>query len=184
VHVRATVANGANRFGAAGGETLLRHAVAGMQTLMYDSVGLFAPNLNSHRRFLGQFVPRSRDWGENNRSVAFRIPASNPEGRRIEHRVAGADASPHLTLAAILAAILHGVEHALEPTAPTHGRAVGGGQDEFPDDLFAALDRMRDSKALGHYLSPRFLDAYRELKRKEHAALLRDILPREYDFYL
>ena len=184
LHVSITDENGVNRFGTVGGETLLRQAVAGMQALMYDSVGLFAPNLNSHRRFLGQFVPRSRDWGENNRSVAFRIPASNPEGRRIEHRVAGADASPHLALAAVLAAILHGVENGLEPTAPAQGRAVGGGADEFPDDLFAALDRMRDSPALGRYLSPRFLDAYRELKRREHAALLRDVLPREYDFYL
>jgi len=184
VHASVTDENGVNRFGAAGGDRLLRHAVAGMQALMYDSIGIFAPNLNSHRRFFGPFVPRSLDWGYNNRSVAFRIPTSNDAGRRIEHRVAGADASPHLTLAAILAAIVHGVEQGLEPTAPVRGRAESAAQDGFPNDLFAALDRMRDSQPLARYVSPRFLDAYRELKRKEHAALLREILPREYDFYL
>ena len=38
---------------------------------------------------------------------------------RIEHRVAGADANVYLTVAAILAAALHGIENKLLPPAPS-----------------------------------------------------------------
>ncbi|HVC02158.1 MAG TPA: glutamine synthetase family protein [Steroidobacteraceae bacterium] len=184
VHVSLADANGGNRFAGPGGEASLQHAIAGMQAMMYDSFGLCAPNLNSYRRHLGPFVPRSRDWGYNNRSVAFRVPAARGEGRRVEHRVAGADASPHLVVAAILAAILHGIQHELPATLPAQGRVESAPDGEFPDGLLAALDRMRNSPLLAQYLAPRFLDAFRELKRREHAALMHDIVPREYDFYL
>lgn len=184
VHVSLADADGNNRFGAAGGEELLRRAIAGMQALMYDSIGIFAPNFNSHRRFHGQFVPKTRDWGYNNRSVAFRVPAARGPGRRVEHRVAGADASPHLLMAAILAGALHGVTHTLPETAPAEGRVDGSGAGDFPDGLWAALERTRHSAPLAEYLPRRFLDLFCEMKQRECAALLGDIIPAEYDFYL
>ncbi len=184
VHVSVVDEKGVNRFGAAGGEELLRHAVAGMQALMYDSVGIFAPNLNSHRRYLGPFVPTTCDWGHNNRSVAFRIPAAQGSGRRIEHRVAGADASPHLVLAAILAAVLHGIRGELAASAPAAGRANADRGADFPGDLLAALERTRNSPLLRGYLPRGFLELFAELKRREFAALIDGILPVEHDFYL
>jgi glutamine synthetase len=183
VHMSLVDEAGANRFGAAGGEELLDHAIAGMQALMYDCVGIFAPNVNSHRRFLGQFVPTTLDWGHNNRSVAFRVPSSGPGARRIEHRVAGADASPHLVLAAILAAVLHGITHRLAATEPVAGRVSGGGAD-FPKGLLAALDRLEKSAGLAKYLPEQYLNLYSELKQKEHAVLMAEVFPVEYDFYL
>ncbi len=184
VHVSIGDENGNNRFGADGGEELLQQAIAGMQALMYDSIGICAPNINSHRRFLGQFVPTSSDWGHNNRGVAFRIPAAAGAARRIEHRVAGADASPHLVLAVVLSAVLHGISRQLRASAPTVGRTGAARNAEFPDGLLASLDRTRKSTLLAHYLPQRFLELFSELKRKESAALLQDILPAEYDFYL
>jgi glutamine synthetase len=183
VHMSLVDEAGANRFGAAGGEELLSQAIAGMQSLMFDSVGIYAPNVNSHRRFLGQFVPTTLDWGHNNRSVAFRIPSSGPAARRIEHRVAGADASPHLVLATILAAVLHGVTHRLAATAPVTGRVRGGSAD-FPKGLLAALDRLEKSATLAQYLPEQYLKLYSELKQKEHAVLMAEVFPVEYDFYL
>ena len=184
VHVSLVDDAGRNRFGAAGGEALLRHGVAGMQALLYDSFAFFAPNFNSQRRYLGLFVPTSRDWANNNRSVAFRIPPGHGEARRIEHRVAGADASPHLTVAAILAALVHGVGNRLEATTPVDGRASAGGDPDFPGDLIVALDRLEQSAALGRYIPARFLKIYSESKRGEYLELLEDIFPREYDFYV
>jgi glutamine synthetase len=183
VHMRLVEEAGANRFGADGGEELLGQAIAGMQALMYDCVGLFAPNLNSHRRFLGPFVPTTLDWGHNNRSVAFRIPSSGPSARRIEHRVAGADANPHLVLAAILASVLHGITHRLPATSPVTGKVRGGSAD-FPDGLLAALDRLEKSVALAEYLPEKYLSLYSDLKRREHVALTAEVFPVEYDFYL
>jgi glutamine synthetase len=183
VHLSLVDGEGANRFGAEGGAALLRHTIAGMQALMYDSLALFAPNFNSYRRYLGPFVPTSRDWGNNNRSVAFRVPATDGEARRVEHRVAGADASPHLAVAGILIAALHGITHRLEPTAPVDGRASSGGDTQFPADLLMALARLEASAELARYLPARFLELYAQLKRGEYGELIEDVFTREYDFY-
>lgn len=184
VHVSLADTGGANRFGLEGGEVLLQQAVAGMQALMFDSVGLCAPNFNSYRRYLGPFVPTTRDWGHNNRAVAFRVPAAHGPGRRIEHRVAGADASPHLVVAAILAGILHGLEQRLSPTAPAVGRVASGPDPIFPRDLLAALERLEHSSLLAAHISPKYLQLFAELKRKEYAAMIEDLFIREFDFYL
>jgi glutamine synthetase len=183
VHVSLVDEAGSNRFGAAQGEILLQHAIAGAQALMYDSLALFAPNFNSQRRYLGMFVPTTRDWDHNNRSVAFRVPAAQGQARRLEHRVAGADASPHLTMAAILAGVLHGVQNGLDPGAPLGGKARSGRDADFPCDLLAALARLEQSTLLGQYLPPDFLRLYAALKRGEYADLIADVFNREYDFY-
>ncbi len=183
VHVSLIDEAGNNRFGAAQGETLLQHAIGGAQALMYDSLALFAPNFNSQRRYLGMFVPTTRDWDHNNRSVAFRVPAAQGQARRLEHRVAGADASPHLTMAAILAGVLHGVQNQLDPGAPLGGKARSGRDADFPCDLLAALSRLEHSTLLGEYLPPEFLRLYAALKRGEYADLVGEVFNREYDFY-
>ncbi len=183
VHVSLVDEAGKNRFGAAGGEVLLRRAIAGVQSTMYDSLAFFAPNFNSQRRYLGLFVPTTRDWDHNNRSVAFRVPAAHGQARRLEHRVAGADASPHLTVAAILAGILHGVQNELEPTEPLGGKASTATDADFPSDLIVALARLEQSPLLKQYLPADFLKLYAELKRGEYAELIEEIFNREYDFY-
>lgn len=183
VHISLVDESGQNRFGGAAGAALLGHAVAGMQALMFDSLALFAPNLNSFRRFLGPYVPNTTAWGHNNRSVAFRIPAASGPDTRIEHRVAGADASPHLVVAAVLAAVLHGISNELVPSSPVDGRVPVGVDPEFPRGLWAALERMRGSSVLARYFPKRYLEAYAQLKRGELETLLEEISPRELDFY-
>ncbi len=66
-------------------ETLLGHAVSGLQATMHEAMAFFAPNLNVYRRFRpDEFTPVTRDWGENNRSVAFRLPPfSDGNARRL-----------------------------------------------------------------------------------------------------
>jgi glutamine synthetase len=128
-------------------------------------------------------VPRTLDWGYNNRSVAFRIPVSDASARRIEHRVAGADASPHLVMAAVLAAIHHGITHKLAATDPVTHR-VQGVLPEFAAGLLHSLDRLEQSRSLTRYIPERYLRAYCELKRSEYAALMERVLPCELDFYL
>ena len=184
VHVSIADSSGANRFGLEDGETLLQQAVAGMQSMMFDSVGFCAPNFNSYRRYLGPFVPTTRDWGHNNRAVAFRVPAAHGSARRIEHRVAGADASPHLVIAAILGALLHGLNQKLNPTAPALGRVKSGPDPAFPNGLLAALERLEHSSLLPAYIAQNFLQLFAELKRKEYAALIDSLFIQEFDFYL
>jgi glutamine synthetase len=185
VHLSLVDETGRNRFGAEGGETLLRSTIAGYQALMRESMGFFAPNFSAYRRYAPRlFAPMNRHWGYNNRSVAFRVPAAGGSARRIEHRVSGADASPHLVMAALLAAAHHGVTHSLVPTEPVTGNVGGERDPAFPGDLFSALDALEHGALLAEYMPHRFLQLYAQLKRNEFADVTAQIMPCEYDYYL
>lgn len=186
VHVSLVGEGGRNRFddGAAEGSALLRSAIGGLKRAMPESLALFAPSVNSFRRFgPQQFVPLNRFWGYNNRGVAFRIPAGPPAARRIEHRVAGADANPYLVMAAILAGLHHGIATAAEPDQPRAGHAAAA-DPGLSFDLAAALDRLEGSTLLGAYIDPGYLKVYAEVKRAERARFLDHIARREYEWYL
>ena len=108
------------------GSELLQQAIAGMLALLPESMGIFAPNVNSFRRFgPNLYVPTGRTWGYNNRSVSVRVPVGDAKARRLEHRMAGADANPYLVLAAILSGIHHGLTQKLDPPEPRTDNAGG-----------------------------------------------------------
>ncbi len=126
VHVSLLDRDGQNLFSSAP-ETpsdALRHALGGLRQTAAETLLMLAPHANSYRRFVANaFVPLNECWGYNNRTVALRIPHSDPANRRIEHRVAGADANPYLACAAVLAGILEGLDHAIDPGPPVTGNA-------------------------------------------------------------
>jgi glutamine synthetase len=185
VHVSLVDESGANRFGGPGGEALLEQAVAGMQRLHGQSMALFAPSFSAYRRYRpGAFVALSSAWGPDNRSVAFRIPRSGANARRIEHRVAASDANPHLVVAAILAAIHHGITHHLVPTPPAQGNADSQFDPRLPVDIQAALRAFEQGDVLPTYLPPRFPALFAALKRAELRDLFAVVQPAEHDFYL
>ena len=185
VHVSITDSAGRNLFAGEEGDTLLGHAIAGMQALHAESMAFFAPSFSAYRRYQpGAFIALSGSWGENNRQVAFRIPRSPPAARRIEHRVAAADASPHLTLAAILAAAHHGITNRLTPTARTEPGDANTPDPKIPRTIFAALDALETSHTLASYLPPQFPALFAAVKRGETADLLAGITPIEHEFYL
>jgi glutamine synthetase len=179
-------AEGRNLFddGSPSGSALMRQAIGGLHRAMPESQALFAPSLNAFRRFgPGQFVPLNRFWGYNNRAVAFRVPAGPAAARRIEHRIAGADANPYLVLAAILAGIHHGLETKADPGPARQGNVVEEDAG-LSFDLAAALDRLGDGEILGRYIDRGYLQVYAEVKRAERARFLDHIGRREYDWYL
>lgn len=167
------------------GQDNIRQVIAGMQATMYDAMAIFAPNINAYRRFeANNFLPVNKSWGENNRSVAFRIPGSGPGARRIEHRVAGAEANPYLVMAVILASAHLGLTQKLDPGAPTGGNAGEVVDPEMPLKIWTALERMRGSRILPEYLGQEFVHAYADLKTAELEAFFSKVLTREYDWYL
>ena len=169
----------------ADGETRMGHAIAGMQAMLAETMAIFAPDLNTYRRYKAdEFTPVTSDWGENNRSVAFRIPSSDPENRRIEHRAAGAEANPYLVMAAVLAAAHHGLSEELEPTEPGTGNVGEEVDPALPLRLWSALDRMETAEILPGYVEPRYISAYTHVKRAEMDALLSGVLPIEHEWYL
>ena len=96
--------------------------VAGVLATMPDFTLLYAPNINSYKRFAdGSFAPTAIAWGEDNRTCAVRL-VGHGAGARMENRVPGGDVNPYLALAAMLAGGLHGIEKELR------ARAAAGGQ--------------------------------------------------------
>lgn len=169
------------------GSDLLRHAIAGMMQLMPESMLVFAPHLNSYRRFMpGAHAPTHASWGYENRTVALRVPESPNLARRIEHRVAGADANPYLVLASILAGALHGMENALEPDAPVEGDAYAEESPHYPlpCEWQDAIARFEQSEILREYLGEEFVRVYAQAKRQERRRLNERISDVEYEAYL
>jgi glutamine synthetase len=170
------------------GEPVLAHAVGGMKALLADSMAIYAPNANSYRRFkANSYAPVAPTWGVNNRTVSFRVPAGAPHTRHIEHRVAGADAHPALALAALLAAVHHGITNKIDPgpaiVGDGYAQAAESGE-RIPTNWFAAIDRFAESEVLKDYLGARFVKMFTTVKRTEQERFQSVIADVDYDWYL
>jgi glutamine synthetase len=187
IHVSLLHRSGRNVFddGTPRGSELMRFAIGGLQAVMAESMALFAPNVNSYRRFVpNAFVPRNKRWGFNNRSTSIRVPAGAAEARRVEHRVAGADANPYLVLAAVLAGIHHGLSHRIDPGPPFEGNASTFVDETIPFNIDAALLALENGSIMREYLGRSYIDLYCATKRVELDRVRNHIPAHEFDWYL
>lgn len=164
---------------------IMEQALAGMLALMPESMALFAPNVNSFRRFQpGMYVATQASWGHNNRTVALRIPCSGQRDYRIEHRVAGADANPYLVVAALVASVLYGLDNPLELPAPIEGNGLDSPGIPLPIREGDALARLAQGTALKQYLGDSFIESYRLCKEDELNRFEREITTLELEWLL
>ncbi|KAB0498997.1 L-glutamine synthetase [Pseudomonas vancouverensis] len=166
---------------AAGQETAtFRHFIAGQQACMADFTALFAPNVNSYQRLCHPYAsPNNACWSHDNRAAGLRIPASLPAARRVENRLPGADANPYLAIAASLAAGLHGIENALEPSAPIQGEFEVPDNLSLPCTLHAALERLKRSQLAKELFGAEFIEGYIASKTLELTSFYDEITPWE-----
>lgn len=161
----------------------LRHAVAGCLAWLPHCMPIFAAHHNAYRRYGSRVNAASRaSWGHEDRDACVRIPDSDARNLRIEHRLAGADANPYLVLAAILAAMEHGLEQRIEPIAPLNENRQSG--IDFPMDMLSAVAAMRHHPAVNAGLGEEFVMVYCENKRQDHLAFMDSISAREYRWFL
>jgi glutamine synthetase len=187
LHVSLLDANGRNVFASDDplGSVEMRHAAAGMLTTMADGMAIFAPNANSYRRLRPEaYVPMTPSWGLNNRGVAVRVPASDARNRRLEHRVAGADANPYLLAAWVLAGLSYGMERRLEAPPPLTGNAYKGHGEPLPMHWAIAFERFERSVFAREYLGDRFVELYAATRRGELEDFSSYVSPLEIDWYL
>ncbi|THD74675.1 glutamine synthetase [Thalassobius vesicularis] len=164
----------------------LLHALGGLRATMPESMLIFAPHLNSWRRFANRsYAPISTSWGVNNRSVALRVPEGAPAARRIEHRPAGVDANPYLVAATILAGIRHGLQHRLDPGEPVTGNGYDAPEPAaIPRDWASAIDAARASDFLKSALGEDMHRTFTAVKSAEYDRVARTISEVDYDLYL
>jgi glutamine synthetase len=114
---------------------LHRQALGGVLSHLPGIVLYGAPTVNSYKRFeQHSFAPASATWGADNRTVAIRSLVESPAATRIELRTGAADAQPHWAIAALLAAVVAGIESQDDPGARGEGNLYGEG-DALPATL-------------------------------------------------
>jgi glutamine synthetase len=120
--------------------------VAGVLATMRDFTLMYAPNVNSYKRFAdGSFAPTAIAWGEDNRTCAVRLVGHGPSAR-MENRVPGGDVNPYLALAAMLAGGRHGIEQGLVLEPGLTGNAYHSDKPHVPHTLREARDAWASSE--------------------------------------
>jgi len=161
-----------------------RHFIAGLQNHMPDALAVFAPYVNSYRRYVKDHAaPINLNWGRDNRTTGIRIPLSNPAARRVENRLAGMDCNPYLGIAASLACGYLGMTRAEEPQPEFKGDAYDGDGD-IPRVLGSALDLFEAATDLHDVLGPEFARVFSIVKRAEYDEFLQVISPWEREHLL
>jgi glutamine synthetase len=142
----------------------LGHFIAGLQADAAAAMAFYAPHGMSFDRVRhSDASPSHASWGHEQRSLAFRIPASGPASRRVENRLPGGDANPYLTLAALLGGGLQGLRAG---RAPQDGAPASLA---LPASLGEALDALQASASLRDALGDPLVDAFVAIKRHELA---------------
>jgi glutamine synthetase len=152
---------------------ILRHAPA--------LAAICTPTVNSYKRLRPRLADGVVSWapvwaayGDNNRSCMLRLPRNRP---CVENRGVDAAANPYLAAAFLLAAGLEGVTEGLDPGEPVEDLTYGwdktgpGSGDlvatRLPRTLLEAVEAFQADPLTQKVFSPRFIDAYAEMKLAE-----------------
>ncbi|MEZ5783795.1 MAG: glutamine synthetase family protein [Rhizobiaceae bacterium] len=146
--------------------------LAGLLNRLRETHVFFRPTINSYRRFERYaWSPTDVSWGYENRTAAVRaITTPTPSACRFEHRVAGADVNPYLTIAALLAAGAEGIENGATPPPAQAGVADDGAVPALQNNLAASVDDFAASEFCARAFGEAFRDHYAESRRNEVTA--------------
>jgi glutamine synthetase len=168
--------------------TLGQRAVAGVVRAAPELSAQWAPTGNSYRRYApGNWAARTATWAIGNYTCGLRVVADHPDDTRLELRLPGADASPHLVMAGLLAAALWGIETEQDPTAETTDVAydvVDPDIGPIARDLADAAERLSASERARAWFGDAFVDHHAATRRAEHDALRRHVSAAERLRYL
>ncbi len=153
-----------------GRSELFEHFLAGILATMRDFTLLYAPNVNSYKRFQpGSFAPTAVAWGTDNRTCALRV-VGHGAGLRVENRLPGGDVNPYLATAGMLAAGLHGIREELPLEPAFGGNAYASAKPRVPHVLSAARDLFSASAIARAALGDDVVDHYTHAADVELAA--------------
>jgi len=160
------------------------HFIGGMQKHLGAAVALFAPYVNSYRRYVPDFAaPINLEWGRDNRTTGLRIPISSPAGRRVENRLPGMDCNPYLGIASTLACGYLGLMNKVQARPEFTGSAYIDSED-IPATMGDALDMLDEDAALKEAMGTEFVKVYDSVKRNEYKEFLQVISPWEREHLL
>jgi glutamine synthetase len=144
-----------------------RSFIAGQMEHMAELTLMFAPNINSYKRFVeGSFAPTAIKWGHDNRTCAFRL-VGHGASLRLENRIPGGDVNPYLAVSAMVAAALDGIERSLPLEPAFEGNAYAADAARVPDNLTDALAAWEGSQWVRDTLGEEVHEHYANMARIE-----------------
>jgi glutamine synthetase len=150
--------DGENAFAA--DQQLFESFVAGQIACMREMTLLFAPHVNSYKRFVpGSFAPTAVAWGRDNRTCSLRVVGEG-QSMRVENRLPGADVNPYLALSAMIAAGLHGIESELELEPAFEGNAYESDKPRVSHNIYDARDLFGSSEVAREAFGQNVVDHY------------------------
>jgi glutamine synthetase len=148
----------------------MRHFIAGQLAALREFSLLYAPNVNSYKRFrAGSFAPTAVAWGRDNRTCALRL-VGHGRSLRLENRVPGGDVNPYLAVAGMIAAGLHGIDRRLELPDPCTGNAYTAAYQHMPATLREAAELWQGSLLARESFGEDVVEHYRTMARVEQDA--------------
>jgi glutamine synthetase len=159
--------------------------IAGSQKYLPAVTCIFAPYVNSYRRLVrSSSAPVNVMWGYDNRTVALRVPFSDPAARRLENRLPSSDANPYLAIAASLACGYLGLSEALKVTDPAAEGAANDDVIDLPRGLLEAVALFEECEPLVKILGKPFVSTYTAIKKAEFETFMQVISPWEREYLL
>jgi glutamine synthetase len=153
--------------GPGGMSPVMEHFLAGQLAALPELTLLHAPNINSYKRFRpGSFAPTAVAWGRDNRTCALRV-VGHGASLRLENRLPGGDVNPHLAVAGMVAAGVHGIERRLELPEPCSGNAYTADYAHVPTTLREAAGLWENSELARAAFGDDVVEHYRNMARVE-----------------
>ena len=122
-----------------------RSFIAGQIAHLSEIALLFAPNINSYKRYVpGSFAPTAIRWGRDNRTCALRL-VGHGQSLRLENRVPGGDVNPYLAVAGIIAAGLDGINRKFKLEDAFQGNAYDSDSERVPSTMLQAQKNWSES---------------------------------------
>jgi glutamine synthetase len=167
--------------------------IGGLMKNMRSMAALTNPLVNSYKRLVPDYeAPVYIAWSARNRSPLIRVPAARGSATRLELRCPDPSCNPYLALAAILAAGLDGIEHQIQPPAPSNKNIFhmtvderhADGIGELPGSLDEAILEMSKSSFIKDVLGDHIFEKYVEAKKAECNDYKTRVSKWELDSYL
>jgi glutamine synthetase len=147
-----------------------RQFIAGQVAHLRELSLLFAPNINSYKRYVpGSFAPTAIRWGRDNRTCALRL-VGHGAGLRLENRVPGGDVNPYMAVAGIIAAGLDGINKKMKLEPAFQGNAYASDSERIPASMNEALDLWEKSAWVKEAFGAEVQAHYANMARIEIAA--------------
>ncbi len=170
-HIHCSLADDAGGNAFAADRQLFDRFIAGQLACMRELTLLYAPHVNSYKRFApGSFAPTAVAWGNDNRTCSMRV-VGHGEGLRVENRLPGADVNPYLALSAMIAAGLHGIDTELALEEPLAGNAYTADKPHVPTNMYEARDLFATSEVARAAFGQEVIDHYLNRAKVELEAL-------------